>query len=380
MNKRQVRVIEPMGEFRLDGMMMRYNVFISRFYNFCKSLGFEAGKIMPSRAFCSDENQGYPIILITKHFGTFPFNHGRVGGIVATDRHGPHADHGKDMVIIQASHVGYDPNAGQFGSYRRLQTEDETPTETCGKIIRVLEWYQNEYDFAKQNIFLSRNGSDYLVAIDNQLLNPERKEGLFINLGNLVGPDPDGEYRPVHFHSTSKVYKAADKFVESLKHDRWKEGGSEKIGESLSSSLFYFKRDVPVEIEGQRHLEYNLLPFMPFILTSTASSLAAAKINTQIEFDRTFRTIVKEQSYHGKKVFFISGLHIDISPPHGQIFPLTKFVPWAAFVKERDGTFYTLEQAELVEKLNQQSTENPDKIDLETAIREMREADEVVIE
>ena len=57
---------------------------------------------MPSRAFCSDESQGYPIILITKHFGTFPFNHGLVGGIVATDRHAPHSHHGKDLVIIQA--------------------------------------------------------------------------------------------------------------------------------------------------------------------------------------------------------------------------------------------------------------------------------------
>lgn len=64
--------------------------------------GFEAGHIIPSRAFCSDENQGFPIILITKHFAAFPFNHGRVGGIVATGRHGPHADHGKDLVIIQA--------------------------------------------------------------------------------------------------------------------------------------------------------------------------------------------------------------------------------------------------------------------------------------
>ena len=75
---------------------------------------------MPSRAFCSDENQGYPIILIAKHFGSFPFNHGRVEGIVATDRHGPHAHHGKDVVIIQVSHVGYEPATEQFGMYRRV--------------------------------------------------------------------------------------------------------------------------------------------------------------------------------------------------------------------------------------------------------------------
>jgi hypothetical protein len=69
---------------------------------------------MPSRAFCSDESQGVPIILITRHFGTFPFNHGQVGGVIATDRHGPHAEHGKDMVVIQVSHVGYDPETKTF--------------------------------------------------------------------------------------------------------------------------------------------------------------------------------------------------------------------------------------------------------------------------
>ena len=77
------------GPFKLEGKLLRYSSFIPRLYNYCKSLGFEPGQIMPSRAFCSDENQGYPIILIAKHFGTFPFNHGRVGGIVATADTGP---------------------------------------------------------------------------------------------------------------------------------------------------------------------------------------------------------------------------------------------------------------------------------------------------
>jgi len=60
-------------DFHID-QMMRYSLFVPRLYNLCRSLGFEAGNIMPSRAFCSDENQGFPIILIAKHFGAFPFN------------------------------------------------------------------------------------------------------------------------------------------------------------------------------------------------------------------------------------------------------------------------------------------------------------------
>jgi len=81
-------------DFRIDHMM-RYSQFVQWLYNLCRSLGFVAGNSMPSCAFCSDKRQGFPIILIAKYFGAFPFNHGMVGGVVATDRHGPHADHGK---------------------------------------------------------------------------------------------------------------------------------------------------------------------------------------------------------------------------------------------------------------------------------------------
>ena len=108
--------------------------------------------------------------------------------------------------------------------------------------------------------------------------------------------------------------------------------------------------------------------------------LTAAQINTQIEFDRTFRTIVKEHAYKGKRVLFIAGLNIDISPQTGQLFPLTKFVPWAAYVQDRDSFYYTLEQEELVQTLQQQSLDNPDQIDLDTAIQVMAKAAEVKID
>jgi hypothetical protein len=59
---------------------------------------------------------------------------------------------------------------------------------------------------------------------------------------------------------------------------------------------------------------------------------------------------------------------------------LTKFVPWAAYVQDRDGFFYTLEQQELVQLLEQQSENNSDQIDLEQAIQMMTEADEIEID
>jgi hypothetical protein len=170
---------------------------------------------MPSRAFCSDENQGFPIILIAKHFGAFPFNHGRVGGIVATDRHAPHADHGKDMVIIQASHVGYDPQTDEFGSYRRLQTADNKKTDTCGKIADVIHWYQDEYRFAQNNIYLGREDDVHTITIDNQLLDERRPEGLFLNLDRMVLLE-DGKPKIQRGLSTSRVYVASDEFCRLL--------------------------------------------------------------------------------------------------------------------------------------------------------------------
>src|ERR1700723_3954782 len=111
------------GNLRLWDHPMRYSQVVPRLYNYCLSLGFQRDRMMPSRAFCSDESQGYPVILIAQHFGTFPFDHGRVGGKVSVNRHGPYAAHGEDLVIIQASHVGYDADSGRFGVYRRERTQ-----------------------------------------------------------------------------------------------------------------------------------------------------------------------------------------------------------------------------------------------------------------
>ena len=145
------RMIENL---RIGPYAMRYSQFVPRLYNLCRSLGFERERMMPSRAFCSDESQGYPVILIAQHFGTFPFDHGRVGAKVATNRHGPHAHHGEDLVIIQASHVGYDPDEKRFGVYQRQRTAHQGFGANCGKLSHVLEWYQNEYSHARSSLEL----------------------------------------------------------------------------------------------------------------------------------------------------------------------------------------------------------------------------------
>lgn len=380
MNDLVRNTVEPVGGFQMKGMMMRYNVFTPRLYNWCKSLGFEPGKIIPSRAFCSDESQGYPIILMTKHFGTFPFNHGRAGGIVATDRHAPHAAHGQDILIIQASHVGYDPQTKAFGTYRRAHTTHGECTENCGKIQNVISWYSNEYKFAQQNILLHNDNGEKIITVDNQLLREDRDDGLFLRLEKFIAADADGQRRLLNILSTAKVFAPSRNLVERIGEAPFNGITPKPIGTRLRSDMFYFNRKFPDLVEGAHNLEHSMIGHMPQVVTAPSPALTAAQINTQIEFDRTFRTIVKEQGYKGKKVLFISGLNIDISPESDQLFPLTKFVPWAAYVQDRDGFYYTLEQQELMQLLEQQSEDNADQIDLEQAIQMMTEVDEIGVE
>lgn len=372
--------VGPTGGFPVKGMLMRYNLFMPRLFNWCKSLGFEPGKIIPSRAFCSDESQGYPIILMTKHFGTFPFNHGRAGGIVSTERHAPHAAHGQDILIIQASHVGYDPTTKTFGTYRRAQTTHGECTASCGKIQNVLSWYSNEYQFAHQHILLHNDNGKKIIIIDNQLLREDRNDGLFLRPEKFIATDADGQRRLLNILSTAKVFAPSRHLVERIGEAPFNGITPNPIGTRLRSDMFYFSRKFPDLAEGTHNLEHSLIGHMPQIVTAPSPVLTAAQINSQIEFDRTFRTIVKEQGYKGKKVLFISGLNIDISPQSDQLFPLTKFVPWAAYVQDRDGFYYTLEQEELVQLLNQQSEDNADQIDLEQAIQMMTEAEEIEVD
>ncbi|HEY5790488.1 MAG TPA: hypothetical protein VIX81_07675 [Gammaproteobacteria bacterium] len=373
------RLADTVGGFPIHGrMLMRYSLFAPRLYNLCKRLGFRPGRMLPSRAFCSDESQGYPVILLAKHFGAFPFNHGRVGGVVSTDRHRPHADHGEDLVLLQASHVGFDPETGLFGDYRRLQTEACVVTPTCGKLDAILGWYLEEHRFARDNVGLQRDGERVWVTIDNQLLREERPEGLVLRLDRLLAGGAEG-LTPNRILSTAKTFAAAPGFAAGLDLERVPGDRPRPIGDDLTPELFSYHHVIGEDDEGRRHLERNLIRFMPHIVTAPAPLLMAAQLNTQVEFDRTFRSIVREHAYSNKRLLFVSGLHIDISPQPGQLFPLTKFVPWAAYLQQPDGGHRIIEQEELVELLRAESTENPDQVDLEAAIAQMAAAREVQI-
>lgn len=363
-----------LGDFKIENHTIAYHKFMPKFYNFCLEQGMEVGKIVPSRAFCSDESQGFPIILMSKHFGAFPFDHGLVGGIMAHSRHAPHAHHGKDLVIIQASHVGYEPQSQRFGRYRRLQTEDQHFSSNCGSVHATLEWYLGEYEFAQENTLLQKltndQGDQYLITIDKQLFDQDYKEGLFLHLEDLIQHDKEtGKMEnPESILSTSRVYPVSDELIEFLKEQgyKWPEDKPKPIGKHLQPTLFDFKRDT----SNFNRMEENLHEYLPWVVTSGNPMLSAAEINVQIEFDKAYRSIVREESYHGKNLIYIAGLNIDYSPLTGQHFPLSEFVPWAAYIQNSNGEHHILEQDELYQALMECSDKNENQVNLDSMMWE----------
>ena len=207
------------------------------------------------------------------------------------------------------------------------------------------------------------------------------QEGLFLNMPRLVQPGADGNFTPLHTHSTAKSFAASIALQRELAYlePELQAGRKIPIGELLKADMLHFRRQLDETILGRDHMEMHLIYAMPWIVTSPWPALTAAQINTQVEFDRTLRTVAHAHSFRGKCVFCISGLNIDVSPQPGELFPTTKFVPWAAFLRDQSGEKRIMEQAELVELLREQSRENPDQIELDSAIRDMSEAESVEI-
>lgn len=372
-------ITRALQSFRIENQTLGYSTFVPKLYNWCLQLGFTRGRIMPSRAFCSDESQGVPIILLAKHFGVFPFNHGRVGGIVSVDRHGPHADHGKDLMLLQSSHVGHDPDTGEFGVYRRLHTETGHSSCSCGKIGNIVAWYQTEYRYARENVRLTRVDGKPVVLVDNLLLNTERAEGLFLNLERLVQHDEAGRFVTLNTLSTAYALPASAALIERLGDAAWPEHGSVELGGRLAPEDFFFKRIFAKQDPFQDQLERNLLAPMPWIVGAKHPLLTAACVNTQAEFDRTYRSLAHHPAMQNKNMLFVSGINIDLSPTDQSHFPLTQFVPWAAYLHLVDGTRRILEQDELLETLAGMSAVNDDQIRFDESIEVMRRIPKVQI-
>jgi hypothetical protein len=94
--------------------------------------------------------------------------------------------------------------------------------------------------------------------------------------------------------STAKVYRASTELVNRI-GKRWPET-RQSIGKHLYSDLYYFRRNTETVVDASSNINRNLIKSMPDILSSKYPSLTAAQVNAQVEFDRTFRTIVKEKA------------------------------------------------------------------------------------
>ena len=379
---RQPYILRKVAPFKIDNLALPYPDFIPRLYNFCIDLGFSKKYIMPSRAFCSDENQGLPIILLTKHFGIFPFNHGRVGGLMAIDRNGPHSHHGDDLMIIQASHVGYDPDTGHYGSYRRPKVSGNKLSVSCGKLTHVITPYQEQYQFARDRIFLRKDEQGRcLIVAKNYFIDfgsHPIEEGLVLKLSNIVDQDEQGIIHPVDSASTTQSYEVSEQFKKRLDDAgyKWKSGPGESIGEQLTSDLFYFKTNFH-QTGDSVLLEKNLLEFMPDIVSAKYPALRVATTSIQLEFVRVVQAIRSDEAYLGRNLLYVAGLNIDISEYDGH--PTTNyFVPWAAHVQLKDGTpieySYPVEQEDLFAKLMSMSPDNPNQLDLKASIQLMLKA------
>ena len=363
-----------LGHFRMENYWFRYSSFVPRLYNWCLKFGYEPGKIMPGRAFCSDESQGYPVILLTKHFGVFPFNHGRVGGIMAEGRHGPHAHHGKDLMIVHASHVGYDPQTCKFGTFRRTQTEHDECSSNCGKIHATLDWYLKEYDYARKNIIVSMRDNKCYLTIDNKYLSMSHKDSLILKLRHMIEHHTDGTIIPVSVQSTSRTFRATKYFKRQMEWFFSEDEAPQEIGDALLPNYFTFRKEIPENVAGEHQLEYNLLSAMPWIVTSAEPMLTAAQANTQAEFDRSYRILSQEPAYQNRNLIYITGLHVDISPPEGKPHILNKFIPWSAYIQLKNGERFILEQSELFQELQSCSDENAHQLDFDKTIQLMEDA------
>lgn len=370
------------GNFKMDHYWFRYSTFVPRLYNWALDLGFEKGKIMPSQAFCSDESQGYPIILLAKHFGAVPFSHGKVGGIMSLERHAPYANHGKDLVILHASHVGYDISTKTYGQYRRIQSKNSECSSNCGKISGVLDWYLKEYEFAKDHILIDLRSDHCLITIDNQYLSLSHDLSLLLSLDKMIEQHHDdevveGEYIPISIQSTSRTFRGTKSLFNTMGWFFAKNSGVHRIGDALLPEYFYYKAELQTDYEGLHQIEQNLMRAMPWIVTSLSPMLTAAQANTQAEFDRAFRSISQDPSYKGRNLLYVSGLNVDISPEENQAYVLNKFIPWAAYIQLDTGERYMLEQKELFETLNEYGIENPTQVELDAVIKNMQEADPI---
>ena len=255
-------------------------------------------------------------------------------------------------------------------------------SDSCGKLTHVITPYLEQYQFARDRIFLHRDAQGrYMITVKNSFIDFAShpvKDGLVLRLHDIVKEADDGKVRPMAAASTTQIYEVSEEFRKRIDatNYKWKSGEGAPIGELLTDDLFFYREEFH-ETDESILLERNLIEFMPKIVTSRNPPLRAAKINIQLEFARAVESIRRGDEYKGRNLLYVAGLNIDIAE-YDEFPPTTYFVPWAAHVQLADGTpedyLHPLEQTALFATLMEQSIENPDQVNLKEEIGRMLEA------
>jgi len=267
---------------------IRFSEFVPRLYNLCtEHAKMRHGTIMPARAFCSDGSQGYPTILMAKHFGTFPFDYGQIGGVFDFGRSPAFATHGKDLVIVQGTHVGYDAQTEKYGRYPRHRTaitvDDVKYTANCGHVAGVIHPYLKGYQSAAAHtgVRWCSESNKYFVSIRNFFLDPGSKFPVQTKLDTsrmLRRSAADPSIAEVtEFCPVTRIFEASDEFTAHLNSfgDRFKQapiitvsGGSSRtqqdfhqLSDALTQDWFTFlcQRDAASRYEDAKKVTVSVL-------------------------------------------------------------------------------------------------------------------------
>jgi len=344
-----------------------YRELAPRLYNMAQGLGLPAKRIHLASALCADEEQGYIQLLLTKHFGVFPTDLAHSDGTLNRRALLQLAAVAGDIVIVQASHVGYDLKRPGYSRCSRVDSSIDTQISCCLSVSRGLEWYSREYRFAQRQIRVRRGDDGFQVIIDNELLDQQRNHGLFLNLPRLIATDGNGGILPpIAMRSTSQVFATGETLSTQLTDDQVK-GDEQIIGARLGPAQFRYRPPPPGE-DIQGRIMTNLADDIQQIVTADNPMVSAAQANLLAEFDHNCRFILKQEAFNGRRIIYLAGLNLDIVGDHSLHFPRSRFIPWAAYIQKGDNHNRVLEQEQALAELRRHSSDNPDQLNIDAAI------------
>jgi hypothetical protein len=398
----------------------RFSDFAPRLYNYCtQKLGMKRGLIMPSRAFCSDGSQGYPIILLTKHFGTFPFDFGLIGGQLSFERSPAFVAHGRDLVIVQATHVGFDAEARTYGTYPRHRTAIDPAqmyqSGNCGHVAAILQPYSKAFKSAAASTLARKDPvtGQIQLYVRNYWLEPPASRlrvRAALDYPRMLRHDAKtGASFSVSTDPVARTLVASDEFAQYLTARGFFTGAAQAqkssngfapLSDALTADWFKFELGGEQASAGSggccgpakpqmSDYEAALSDVMPWVVTQKHPMLAAAQACAQVEFHNFLRELYFSKSMYGdRNLIYISGVNIDVAPPRGSpvgtadaFFPRTLFVPWAAYAQRPDGTGKVTKevwsQERVFEELASVSNVNAHQLELDAAASKLPSAPEI---